>query len=126
MTKQEFKHECLEKLNLFTTLEKDWNGYNADPFDPILIEKCKSLINRLDFIPEIFPAADDSIQFEFSRFDGAELLFFIHIDKIEGLYVEPNRDKHTIGFRNDTEKNIENITEDDMTKEIYKFYQCNN
>lgn len=115
MTKQEYKQECLDRLNLFATLEKDWNGNEADPFDPILIEKCKNIVNQMDYVPEIFPAADDSIQFEFSRFDGAELLFFIYVDKIEGLLVESDKDKAI----------IENITENDLIKEVNRFYLCN-
>lgn len=101
---------------MFATLEKDWNGYEADPFDSILIDKCKSIVNRMDYVPEIFPAADDSIQFEFSRFDGAELLFFIYVDKIEGLLVKADKDKAI----------IENITENDLIKEVDNFYQYNN
>lgn len=104
--------ECLKRLNSFAAYEKNWNGNEADPFTLSLIERCKTLVNRLSAVPLVFPAADDSIEFEFSRFDGAKLIFFIYDDRIDGLSVKTDKSKSV----------IENVTDDVLIKEVDGFY----
>ena len=43
----------------------NWNEYDADSFDPSLIQKVTGIVARLDIQPEIFPTAADSIQLEY-------------------------------------------------------------
>ena len=60
----------LNKLTQFAKYEKNWNGYDADPFSPDLISIMMDLILRLRIQPQIFPVADNSIQIEY---DGEKL-----------------------------------------------------
>lgn len=57
--------KALEILEAFSQYEYNWNGNGAEPFDKGVINKCRYIIEKMGFIPEIFPTANDSIQFEY-------------------------------------------------------------
>lgn len=65
------------KMEKFRSLEENWNGYGAEPLEPLLIDKAQRLIRYLDdrirynqdFFPEIFPTAAGCIQLEFEPND---------------------------------------------------------
>lgn len=67
----------------FGKLEKNWNLYDADPFENELIEKCVELVKSLKIQPEIFPTARGSIQFEYYFKDGTYFEVEIFEDSIE-------------------------------------------
>lgn len=58
------KQDCFDKLKEISEYKENWNGYEAEPFDKGLIEKCKFILGQLVVCPEIYPTADNSIQFE--------------------------------------------------------------
>jgi hypothetical protein len=60
----------LEKLDSLKNLEANWNGNNAEPFSEFLIEKAKSILLTLKELPEVFPTAQKSIQFEYEMENG--------------------------------------------------------
>lgn len=56
----------IEKLNRIATLENNWDGNDAKPFDPAFITNIKQLLIKLDQKqPNIFPINNSSIQAEF-------------------------------------------------------------
>lgn len=60
--------ECaLKRLDEISDYAKGWNGYEAEPFDPKLIDKCKNIVDYLSVPPMVFPTANDSIQFEYKN-----------------------------------------------------------
>jgi hypothetical protein len=83
--------KSLEILESFRKLEKDWNGYNADPIPT------ESIDNALDFLdylkenindliyPEIYPTAQDSVQFEWSGKNEEYLEFEFFPSKVDAL-----------------------------------------
>ncbi len=60
----------LTKLDKITTLSKNWNEYNAEPFSKSLITHAKNLIRKLYIQPEIFPTAIGSLQIEYEKDNG--------------------------------------------------------
>jgi hypothetical protein len=64
--------KSIEILESFRKLEKDWNGYDAEPIPDESIDSALDFLNYLkenikDLIyPEIYPTAQDSVQFEWS------------------------------------------------------------
>ena len=55
----------LLKLDEIASLKKNWNGNKSKPMSRKLVKKAKSLIINLEIQPQIFPTANDSIQFEY-------------------------------------------------------------
>lgn len=60
----------LNKLNMIQNLKNNWDLHGAKPFNQHLIKLCRTLLIRLKWQPEIFPTANDSIQFEFENVDN--------------------------------------------------------
>lgn len=57
--------ENLKKLDIMAHLEKNWDGYNADPIPLEVIDNALTLLNKVkDYNPNIFPTKADSVQFE--------------------------------------------------------------
>lgn len=44
----------LEKLDEISKLEKDWNGYGAEPIDERPIKETRSILNGLGDLPQPF------------------------------------------------------------------------
>lgn len=59
----------LKKLNRIADLKDDWNLYGASSFSESLIEFCRNMLLKLNRQPDIFPTANNSIQFEFKNKD---------------------------------------------------------
>lgn len=81
-------NENLEKLNHFSTFEKNWNGYEADPLPDNIIEVTRKILKRLSVQPEMFPTARDSIQLEYERENGDYLEFEIKATGVE-VFISP-------------------------------------
>lgn len=104
--------ENIKTLTEIGELEDNWNQYGASKFESDLILKCIRFISvvDLDYQPEIFPSARQSVQIEFEPDENHYLEFEIFIDRIK-LYK-----------RIDTSKTfLENITESDAIAEIKEF-----
>ena len=69
------RDDNLKKLHMISKLGDDWNQNGAPAFSDILIAKLRSIINKLDIQPEIFPTALGTIQLEYdnSRHDHMEI-----------------------------------------------------
>ncbi len=52
------------QLYEIASLPYDWNGNNADSFSSSHIKKCREILAKLPFKPEIYPTANGSIQME--------------------------------------------------------------
>lgn len=76
----------LKKLKDISALEYNWNGNDAVPFSKALIDKTSSLLMELDVQPEIFPTADNSIQFEFEGDNDSYLEFQIYESSIADVF----------------------------------------
>lgn len=76
------KQDCFDKLNHIATLDKNWNGYDADPISDDIIEECKIIVNQLEVNPEIFPTANDSIQLEYQTDK-----FYIELEVFQNIYL---------------------------------------
>lgn len=104
--------KCSEKLIGISQLETNWNENGAAKFSSGLIVKCYSILIGLPFLPEIFPVADGSIQFEYEKNDGSYLEFNIFENEISEFIVYPNGKEieQTVGI-------------DKITEEVKKFYE---
>ncbi len=85
--------ENLEKLNQISKLKDGWDGDCAVAFEESLIEKVRDIITNLNYLPEIFPTACDSIQLEFDREDGAYLEIEVSADEKAEVFTIDNRGK---------------------------------
>ena len=74
--------KAINKLESFRGLKKDWNGYNAEPFSEKLINKALELLKQTIPVPEVFPTANNSIQFEWEK-TGLYLEIEIFENKVE-------------------------------------------
>lgn len=65
-------------------LQKDWDGYNALPIPFEVCKLAENLLQKLNHVPEIFPTARESIQFQWeNNSDYAEVEIFLN--KLEVL-----------------------------------------
>ena len=106
--------ENLTRLEEFRMLQKDWNGYGANPIPFAAIDKAISIVKRLAIQPEIFPTGRETVQLEWDSNYGDYLEFEIGTDEIGMLFV-PNSDYHV-----STER--EAITERELFEEAERFF----
>lgn len=78
---------ALEKLEIIAKLQNNWDGYGATAFPSIFINKIKNLIPSLIVCPEIFPTANNSIQFEYNKADDSHLEIEIFSNNTAEVYI---------------------------------------
>jgi hypothetical protein len=61
----------LNELNQIALFKEDWNGNGAKVFDAQLICKVKRIRTSLEWQPEVFLTANDSIQLEYEIEDSS-------------------------------------------------------
>ena len=76
-----------KKIAQIARLEDDWNGNGAGSFSSTLIDKVSHLIDSMDYQPEVFPTACDSIQFEYDTQDGRHLEIEISEQKNAEIFI---------------------------------------
>ncbi len=103
---------CSEKMIAISELQDNWNDNGAKKFGDKLIVKCYSILFGLPVLPEIFPVADGSIQFEYERADGSYLEFDIFENEVSEF----------IAYHDG--KEIERAIESDkIAEEVKNFYE---
>lgn len=75
-------------LDEIASLKRDWNGNGANAFSEALVSKCRKILNGLRVQPDIFPTAQDSIQFEWNRTQGDYLEIELFEDGSCQLYLQ--------------------------------------
>lgn len=63
----------LQKLSEIALLKENWNGYGAKPISHFVLKRAESIIREIIEQPDLFPTADDSIQIEYEKSNGAYL-----------------------------------------------------
>lgn len=105
------RRSCSEKMIEISELQDNWNENGAKKFNDKLIVKCYSILFGLSVLPEIFPVADGSIQFEYEKSDGSYLEFDIFENEVSEFIVFPDG------------KEIERTIESGrIAEEVEKFY----
>lgn len=103
---------CSEKMAAILELQDNWNDNGAKKFSDKLIVKCYSILFGLPVLPEIFPVADGSIQFEYEKNDGSYLEFCIFENDVSEFIAYPDG------------KEIERTIESDkIAEEVKNFYE---
>lgn len=101
-----------EKLLEISKFQDNWNDNGAYKFSDKLIANCYSILFRLPVLPEIFPVADGSIQFEYEKGDGSYLEFDIFENDVSEFIAYPDG------------KEIERAIEiDKIAEEVKNFYE---
>ena len=54
-----------EKLMSYSSLEKGWNGYDAEPIPASVIDKTRNFLMQLPFQPNIVPTGRQTIQIDY-------------------------------------------------------------
>lgn len=106
---------CSEKLAAISELQDNWNDNGAQKFSDKLIVKCYSILYKLPVLPEIFPVADGSVQFEYKKSDGSYLEFDISENEIVEFRAYPDG--------KEIERAIDN---DNISEEVKNFYERTN
>lgn len=79
--------KSIKRLRDIENLPFDWNGYGAECFSSVLIDKCERIIKNLSIQPLIYPTGRDSIQFQYELNDRSYLEFEIFEDRTMCLQV---------------------------------------
>ena len=61
-------NNLIARLNSFRDLSANWNGNGAPKLSEKLYPIAESIISGLDYSPNIYPTARDSIQFEYEKY----------------------------------------------------------
>lgn len=77
----------IKRLNQISEFEDNWNGYGAHPFTPEFVASVCELVKDLDRQPEIFPTAQNTIQFEYDKDNGDYLELEIFEDGTVDTFV---------------------------------------
>lgn len=70
-------------LDIISELKYNWNQYGAEPFSKELIERVRTVANRISYWADIFPTGRNSIQLEINDLVYYEVEFFENGDTIE-------------------------------------------
>ena len=81
------KTKSIRRLDMIQKMEKDWNGYGAEPIPKDIIDLSRNIVVILDYQPNIFPTARRSIQMEYRLIDKSYLEFEIFANHISILEV---------------------------------------
>ena len=100
----------LNRLSDIKCLEKDWNGYEAEPIDKIIIDKAEYIIKNICIQPQIFPTGRGSIQLQYEHEDKSYLEFEIFADKIVCMQV-PKKDYEKASFKELNDADIKMINQ---------------
>lgn len=76
-----------QKIKGISSLEEDWNGNGALPFDETLIQSFLDVINGVYEQPEIAPTGRNSLIMQYDFPDSSMLVFEIFEGKAEKVYV---------------------------------------
>jgi len=87
--------ENMNKIEGMRHFEKNWNGYDADPFSESSLVWFEKVINSLRKQPEIAPTGRNSLYMQYKSDDGSMLAFELSENKVEKVYV-PNGDYNKI------------------------------
>lgn len=83
----------IKAIESFKELERNWNGYDAEPIPEAVINKALELAKQLQPTPEfVAPTARRSIQFEW-EVDGLYTEVEVFNDKIEIFSIAKHDDK---------------------------------
>lgn len=96
----------IQRLNRIREFEDNWNGYGAHPFAPEFVASVRELIEHLDRQPEIFPTAQNTIQFEYDKDNGDYLELEIFEDGTVDTFMLLNNGESN---ENTIENNVEAI-----------------
>ncbi len=87
------REENLNELASFSELKFNWFGHGAEPFSKDVISQATSVIEMLTVQPEVFPALDGTIQFDFTNFE--DFYFEVSIgDDYYDIYIDGLNDSH--------------------------------
>jgi hypothetical protein len=78
----------IDKLNIIAEYTKNWNGYNADVIDHVVLTTARDIIATLKRQPSLYPTGRSTIQLEYEKNEDY-LEFEIFNDKIT-IYQENN------------------------------------
>ena len=105
-------NENLCRVNKFAKYKYNWNDNGASTFDTKHLEIVKGILVMLKVQPEVFPTANNSIQFEYEKDNGDYLEFEIFADNRIHSYLERGGCTES--------KEIKDII--DMNKVVNEFY----
>lgn len=91
----------INKLNEFSKLAYNWNGYGAEEFSYSLIQKLFTIIRNINYEPEIFPTGRQSIQLEYENNSGKYLELEVYDEKVDVLFIHENDDEEEFSIPND-------------------------
>lgn len=105
----------LDKLKQIASFEENWNGYGAEPLSKLVLARSEDVIRRVCIQPDLFPTADNSIQMEYEKSNGAYLE--VQITDGEAYEVFFMSDKDSEG-----EEYLINAQAEYVNEEVKKFY----
>ena len=80
--------ENINKIKKFKEYERNWNGYDAEPFAEDFLNFIEGMLPNLKKQPQIFPVSDGSIQFEYDGENGKYLEVQLSRDNQMKCYFE--------------------------------------
>lgn len=105
----------LVRINKFSKLAKNWDGYNAEPISTEVIKNAKVVLNQLHFQPEVFPTAAGTIQFEYDGPYDSYLEFQVGNNRIFSLFYIDDKGN---------ERHINDVSIHELNNRIEDFYEC--
>ena len=81
------KQKNLNKIELMSHFQADWNGNGGLPFSEEAIALFNAIIQTLNIQPVIAPTGRSSLYMEFQSSDMSELIFEIFVDRAERVFI---------------------------------------
>ena len=110
LKKQENAH-MIQRIESFSQLGENWNGYRASSFSPEVLQRARSLVEDIVYKVKVFPTGRNSIQFEF--------------DSIPGKYLEIEvfADHYAVLFEKGTaQEEYESVSRNSVLQKIAEYY----
>lgn len=107
----------LEKLSKIASMPDNWNRNGAKAFSDEFIGTTRELLIQLEHVPEIFPTANGSLQFEYDKPDHSHLDIEIFEDVAEVYIVGKNGQETSFDIKPSAEEINKVVAEFEKTGE---------
>lgn len=106
---------CYQKLKQISEFEDNWNNEGAAKFSAEFLNTLEEILKSLKYVPDIFPTANESIQFEYEKTSGDYLEFEI-FENLEALIL-------LIVGDNEREEHVPLLSAKEINERVSEFYE---
>lgn len=97
------KQKCFETLNEIAKYEHGWDKLGVgNSFSPLLLERCRRMLEKMTVVPKVRPTIEDTIAFDFET-EKMFVEILVSDDMITGFIPDPEDNTSEFIFETETD-----------------------